>query len=93
MIRSKYKAPFINYRILDKILLSKKYDKKLLINTYSRSTTIIPLMLGHTISVYNGKKYIPIHITENLIGHKLGEFAPTRIFYSHKKSDKKLKKK
>ncbi len=93
MTRSKFKVPFVDYKILDKIILNKSKNTKHLINTYSRATTIIPLMVGHTISVYNGKKYIPVYITENLIGHKLGEFAPTRTFYSHKKSDKKIKKK
>lgn len=93
MSRSKYKGPFVDFKILDKIFLTKSHEKKMLIKTYSRATTIIPLMVGFTISIYNGKKSIPIYITENLVGHKLGEFAPTRIFYSHKKSDKKLKKK
>jgi small subunit ribosomal protein S19 len=71
--------------------MSKAGEKKM-IKTYSRCSTIIPEMVGFTISVYNGKQWVPVYITENLVGHKLGEFAPTRIFRGHSGSDKKLKK-
>jgi len=64
-----------------------------MIKTYSRCSTIIPEMVGLTISVYNGKSFIPVYITENLVGHKLGEFSPTRIFRGHAGSDKKAEKK
>ena len=66
--------------------------KKDTIKTWSRSSTILPLMIGHTISVYNGKKHVPIFITDPLVGHKLGEFVPTRSFRSHKKTERKIKK-
>jgi small subunit ribosomal protein S19 len=64
-----------------------------MIKTFSRCSTIIPEMVGMTISVYNGKAWVPVYITENLVGHKLGEFSPTRIFRSHSGSDKKAEKK
>ena len=62
------------------------------IKTWSRSSTILPSMIGHTISVYNGRKHIPVFITDSLVGHKLGEFVPTRTFRSHKKTDRKVKR-
>jgi small subunit ribosomal protein S19 len=67
-------------------------EKKKIIKTWSRSTTVLPSMLGHSFNVYNGQKHIPIFITEQMIGHKLGEFAPTRTFRSHVKKDKKGKR-
>jgi small subunit ribosomal protein S19 len=73
------------------IEMNKEADKKML-KTYSRCSTIIPEMVGNTISVYNGKSWIPVYITENLVGHKLGEFSPTRIFRGHGGSDKTAKK-
>jgi small subunit ribosomal protein S19 len=69
-----------------------KTDKKTVIQTWSRASTIIPSMVGHTIAVYNGKQHVPIFISETIVGHKLGEFAPTRTFRSHVKSDKKAKR-
>jgi small subunit ribosomal protein S19 len=75
-----------------KVLDFKKSGGKGIIKTYSRTSTIIPEMVGLTISVYNGKTWIPVYITENLVGHKLGEFSPTRIFRGHSGSDKKAKK-
>jgi len=72
--------------------MNKAGDKKM-IKSYSRASTIIPDMVGMTISVYNGKSWIPVYITENLVGHKLGEFSPTRIFRGHAGSDKKAGKK
>jgi small subunit ribosomal protein S19 len=66
--------------------------KKDTIKTWSRSSTILPLMIGHTISVYNGKKHVPVFITDPLVGHKLGEFVPTRSFRSHKKTERKIKR-
>jgi small subunit ribosomal protein S19 len=67
-------------------------DNKAVIQTWSRASTIIPSMIGHTIAVYNGKQHVPVFITESFVGHKLGEFAPTRTFRSHVKSDKKAKR-
>ena len=69
-----------------------KATKKTMIKTYSRCSTIIPEMVGTTISVHNGKTWIPVYVTENLVGHKLGEFAPTRTFRGHAKSDAKVRK-
>ena len=90
MARSIKKGPFIEKKLYKRILeMGKKGDKKM-VKTYSRCSTIIPEMVGYTISVYNGKTWVPVYVTENLVGHKLGEFAPTRIFRSHAGSDKKL---
>jgi small subunit ribosomal protein S19 len=66
--------------------------KKDTIKTWSRASTILPIMIGHTVSVYNGKKHVPVFITDPLVGHKLGEFVPTRSFRSHKKTDRKVKR-
>jgi small subunit ribosomal protein S19 len=91
--RSVKKGPFIEKSLYKKVLeMSKARDRKM-IKTYSRCSTIIPEMVGNTISVYNGKVWVPVYITENLVGHKLGEFAPTRIFRGHAGSDKKAVKK
>lgn len=91
MGRSLKKGPYIAYHLLNKIIKLNTLGKKEVIKTWSRSSTILPIMIGHTISVYNGKKHIPIFISDQLIGHKLGEFAPTRLFFSHKKTDHKIK--
>ena len=92
MSRSIKKGPFIEKSLYKKVLeMSKGGDRKM-VRTYSRCSTIIPEMVGNTISVYNGKTWIPVYITENLVGHKLGEFAPTRIFRGHAGSDKKAAK-
>ncbi len=93
MARSIKKGPYIDKKLYKRIVeMSKQGDKKM-IKTYSRCSTIIPEMVGYTISVYNGKTWIPVYVTENLVGHKLGEFAPTRIFRSHAGSDRKALKK
>ena len=94
MSRSVKKGPFIEKSLYKKVLEMNKAsaaDKKM-IKTYSRCSTIIPEMVGNTISVYNGKSWIPVYVTENLVGHKLGEFAPTRVFRGHAGSDKKAGK-
>ncbi len=88
MARSIKKGPFIEKKLYKRVQDSLKANQKQMIKTYSRSSTIIPEMVGFTISVYNGKTWVPVFITENLVGHKLGEFAPTRIFRGHA-SDKK----
>jgi small subunit ribosomal protein S19 len=77
--------------IYKKILESKNVEKKKPIKTWSRRSTIFPEMVGLTINVYNGRKFIPVYVTENLVGHKLGEFAPTRTFKGHSGSEKKAK--
>ena len=94
MSRSISKGPFIAYHLIKKIILLNKLKKKEIIKTWSRSSTILPIMIGHTISVYNGKKFIPVYISDSLVGHKLGEFSFTRHFRSHKnkKNEHKIKK-
>jgi small subunit ribosomal protein S19 len=92
MGRSISKGPFVAYQLLQKVNELNEKGKKLTIKTWSRSSTILPLMVGHTIAVYNGKVHIPIFISEQIVGHKLGEFAPTRTFRSHVKSDKKARR-
>jgi small subunit ribosomal protein S19 len=93
MSRSVKKGPFIEKSLYKKVVeMSKAGDRKM-VKTFSRTSTIIPEMVGMTISVYNGKTWVPVYVTENLVGHKLGEFAPTRVFRGHAGSDKKAEKK
>lgn len=92
MGRSIKKGPFVAYHLLKKIDKLNIEGKKDIVKTWSRASTIMPSMIGHTIAVYNGKTHIPILVTEQLIGHKLGEFAPTRTFRSHIKADKKTRR-
>ena len=92
MSRSVKKGPFVEKSLYKKVqAMNKEADKKM-IKTYSRCSTIIPEMVGNTISVYNGKTWVPVYVTENLVGHKLGEFSPTRIFRGHAGSDNKAGK-
>jgi small subunit ribosomal protein S19 len=90
--RSIKKGPFIEKKLYKRVTEANKAGQKPMLKTYSRTSTIIPEMVGHTISVYNGKTWIPVFITENLVGHKLGEFAPTRIFRGHAGSDKRARR-
>ena len=83
MSRSFKKGPYIDEKLLNKIRELNQKRKKTIIKTWSRSSTIFPIMVGHTIAVHNGKRHIPVYITENMVGHKLGEFSPTRIFKGH----------
>jgi len=92
MGRSIKKGPYIAYHLLNKLNVQNGKGTKDVIQTWSRSSTILPLMIGHTISVYNGQKHVPVFISENLVGHKLGEFVPTRTFRSHKKNERKVKR-
>ena len=92
MSRSVKKGPFIEKSLYKKVIEMNKESDKKMIKTYSCCSTIIPEMVGNTISVYNGKAWIPVYVTENLVGHKLGEFAPTRTFKGHGGSDKKAGK-
>ncbi len=92
MARSVKKGPFIDGKLYARVLAMQHAEKRKIIKTYSRASTIIPEMVGLTISVYNGKSWIPAYITENLVGHKLGEFSPTRLFRGHAGSDKKVLK-
>ena len=90
MPRSLKKSPFVAYHLLKKInKMNKDDNKKDTITTWSRSSTILPSMIGFTIAVYNGKQHVPIFISDQLVGHKLGEFVSTRNFKSHIKTDKK----
>ena len=92
MPRSIKKGPFVADHLLKKIdKLNVEKENKVII-TWSRSSTIIPIMIGHTIAVHNGRQHIPIFVTDQMVGHKLGEFAPTRSFRGHKKSDKKSRR-
>jgi len=92
MGRSTAKGPYVAYHLLNKINKMNENNNKDIIKTWSRSSTILPSMIGHTISVYNGRKHVPVFITDPLVGHKLGEFVPTRTFRSHKKTDRKVKR-
>jgi small subunit ribosomal protein S19 len=92
MPRSLKKSPFVAYHLLKKINKMNKAGKKDAIKTWSRSSTILPSMIGFTIAVYNGKQHIPIFISDQLVGHKLGEFVSTRNFKSHIKTDRKSKR-
>jgi small subunit ribosomal protein S19 len=81
--RSLKKGPFVDDHLIKKIeLLNRRFEKKV-VKTWSRRSTILPEMVGHTIAVHNGKKFIPVYVTENMVGHKLGEFSPTRTFKGH----------
>lgn len=92
MSRSVKKGPFIEKSLYKKVIESSKAGDRKMIKTYSRCSTIIPEMVGSTISVYSGKTWVPVYVTENLVGHKLGEFSPTRTFRGHAGSDKKAGK-
>ena len=83
MGRSLKKGPFIDVHLLEKVEAMNQATDKKVIKTWSRRSTVIPEMVGHTIAVHNGRKFIPVYITENMVGHKLGEFAPTRQFKGH----------
>jgi len=87
--RSIKKGPFIEKSLYTRVVAMNKSGEKKMIKTYSRTSTIIPEMVGLTISVYNGKAWVPVYVTENLVGHKLGEFSPTRLFRGHAGSDRK----
>ncbi len=89
MSRSVKKGPFIEKSLYKKVIEASKAGDKKVLKTFSRCSTIIPEMVGLTLSVYNGKSWVPVYVTENLVGHKLGEFAPTRVFRGHAGSDKK----
>ena len=83
MARSVKKGPFIDQHLLKKVLAMNNSREKRVIKTWSRRSTISPDMIGHTFAVHNGRKFIPVFVTENMVGHKLGEFSPTRTFHGH----------
>jgi len=92
MSRSLKKGPFINYKLEKKVLEAVESKKKNVLKTWARNSMISPDFVGQTIAVHNGNKFIPVYITENMVGHKLGEFAPTRIFRGHAGNKDKGKK-
>ena len=89
MTRSLKKGPYIDTKLLKKITLADQSSKKVVIKTWARNSTISPDFVGHTIAVHNGNKFIPVYVTENMVGHKLGEFSPTRLFRMHSGDRKK----
>jgi small subunit ribosomal protein S19 len=92
MPRSLKKGPFVELSLVRKVLVAQENRSNQVIKTWSRRSTVIPEMVGLTFAVHNGKKFVPVFVTENMVGHKLGEFSPTRTFYGHA-GDKKTKKK
>ncbi|MCA9934004.1 MAG: 30S ribosomal protein S19 [Ardenticatenaceae bacterium] len=89
MSRSLKKGPYIEPKLLGKVEGLNNSGQRQVVRTWSRASTIFPQMVGHTIAVYDGRRHIPIYITENMVGHKLGEFAPTRTFRGHVRAEKK----
>ncbi|MEY3866495.1 MAG: 30S ribosomal protein S19 [Microcoleaceae cyanobacterium] len=92
MSRSLKKGPFVADHLLRKIEVLNAKGEKQVIKTWSRASTILPQMVGHTIAVHNGRQHVPVYLTDQMVGHKLGEFAPTRTFRGHAKGDKKAKR-
>ena len=92
MPRSLKKGPFVAVHLLNKLQTLNEKGQKKTITTWSRASTIVPIMIGHTIAVHNGREHIPVFITDQMVGHKLGEFALTRTFRGHVKKDKKAKR-
>lgn len=92
MTRSLKKGPFVANHLLKKIERLNNQGEKKVILTWSRSSTIVPMMIGHTIAVHNGREHLPVFVTDQMVGHKLGEFSPTRTFRGHLKSDKKSRR-
>jgi len=95
MARSVKKGPYIDAKLLEKVRVMNSRGEKRVIKTWARASTVSPEFIGHTLAVHNGNKFIPVYITENMVGHKLGEFAPTRLFRGHggKLADKRTKAK
>jgi small subunit ribosomal protein S19 len=91
MSRSTKKGPYVEERLLAKVEAMNSTGAKKVLKTWSRDSTIFPQMLGHTLGVYDGRRHVPVYITENMVGHKLGEFAPTRNFRGHAGDEKKSK--
>ena len=89
MARSIKKGPYVFHKLMKKVAAAKESNKKTVIRTWSRASMIIPDMVGETIAVHNGKTFVPVFVTENMVGHKLGEFAPTRNYKGHSGNRKK----
>ena len=83
MSRSLKKGPFVDVKLMKKILSMNEKNERNVIKTWSRRSTVTPDFIGHTLAVHNGRKFIPVYVTENMVGHKLGEFSPTRTFRAH----------
>jgi small subunit ribosomal protein S19 len=92
MARSLKKGPFVEYTLENKVVAMNSATRKTVIKTWSRRSMIIPEFVGHTFAVHNGNKFIPVYVTENMVGHKLGEFSPTRTFRGHSNKKDKGKK-
>ncbi|WP_462419759.1 30S ribosomal protein S19 [Salinicoccus sp. Marseille-QA3877] len=92
MARSLKKGPFVDGHLMKKVENLNETNKKSVIKTWSRRSTIFPNFIGHTIAVYDGRKHVPVYVTEDMVGHKLGEFAPTRTFKGHGDDDRKTKR-
>ncbi|WP_180544039.1 30S ribosomal protein S19 [Staphylococcus haemolyticus] len=92
MARSIKKGPFVDDHLMKKVEAQDGSEKKQVIKTWSRRSTIFPNFIGHTIAVYDGRKHVPVYVTEDMVGHKLGEFAPTRTFKGHAADDKKTRR-
>ena len=92
MARSLKKGPFVDQHLMNKVEAQNESKKKSVIKTWSRRSTVFPNFIGHTIAVYDGRKHVPVYITEDMVGHKLGEFAPTRTFKGHAADDKKTRR-
>lgn len=92
MGRSLKKGPFVDEHLMKKVEAQEGSEKKQVIKTWSRRSTIFPNFIGHTFAVYDGRKHVPVYVTEDMVGHKLGEFAPTRTFKGHVADDKKTRR-
>ncbi|MCG2186492.1 30S ribosomal protein S19 [Staphylococcus epidermidis] len=92
MARSIKKGPFVDDHLMKKVETQDGSEKKQVIKTWSRRSTIFPNFIGHTFAVYDGRKHVPVYVTEDMVGHKLGEFAPTRTFKGHAADDKKTRR-
>ena len=92
MPRSLKKGPFVDDHLIEKVEAQNESGSKNVIKTWSRRSMIVPAMLGHTIAVHDGRKHVPVFVSENMVGHKLGEFAPTRTFKGHVKDDRRAKR-
>ncbi|CXK63849.1 TPA: 30S ribosomal protein S19 [Staphylococcus aureus] len=92
MARSIKKGPFVDEHLMKKVEAQEGSEKKQVIKTWSRRSTIFPNFIGHTFALYDGRKHVPVYVTEDMVGHKLGEFAPTRTFKGHVADDKKTRR-
>ena len=88
MSRSVKKGPYVEERLLSRIDAMNESGKKTVVKTWSRASTVFPQMVGHTIAVHDGRKHVPVYVTDEMVGHKLGEFAPTRTFRGHRGTEK-----